>query len=135
MTALLTLIAAIASYAVSVAIVIGKLGMGEGAVGWILLAAAPFAMICVLAAVFRNRRSASWLIFVGTLVCAIDGVQGIYAAFYSDRPHDPWIVMFRPIFQVGVVGVVALIATAIYFIRKKTPNQMPEPTPGGVAHR
>ena len=135
MTALLTLVAAIASYAVSVAIVIGKLGMGEGAVGWIILAMAPFAMVCVLAAIFRKRQAESWLIFAGTLVCALVGFHGIYAAFYSDRPHDPWIVMFRPLFQVGVVLVVALVTTAVYFLRKKTPNQVPEPTPAGVAHR
>ena len=128
MIALLTLIAAIACYMVSLSIVMTKLGMGEGAIGWSLLAAVPYAMFGFLAAVFRKRRTESWFIFAGTIVCALVGLQSIYAAFYSDRPNDPWIVMLRPLFQVGVVVAVALVTTAISFTRKKAPNQSPQTT-------
>jgi len=130
MPALLTLIASVASYAVTVFVVISKLGMGEGAMSWIALSAAPFAMLGALAAVFRKRKMEGWLILVGTVICSIVGFQGIYAAFYSERPHDPSIVMFRPIAQIGLVLLTALVATITYFVRKKKPNQVPEPTSG-----
>lgn len=129
MPILLTLIAAVASYVVSASMVISKLGMGEGAIAWIAISATPFVMLGGLAAMFRKRMLEGWLVLAGTIICSAVGFQGIYAAFYSDRPHDPWIVMFRPVAQVGVVLVTAIAATIIYFVRKKRPNQSPEPMP------
>ena len=122
MPILLTLIAAVASYVVSVAVVISKLGIGEGAIAWIAIAATPFVMLAGLAAAFRKRRFEGWLVLAGTIICSVVGFHGIYAAFYSDRPHDPWIVMFRPVAQVGVVLVTAILATITHFVRKKKPN-------------
>ena len=140
MPVLLTLTAAAASYFISVSIVIKELGVGEGAIGWIFLSAIPFAMLCGLAAMFRKRKTEGWLILVGTVICSIAGFQGIYAAFYSNRPHDPWIVIFRPVAQVCLVLLTAVIATTLYFVKMKTlpgppadsgampgPNQRNEP--------
>ena len=136
MPTLLTLITCFVGYLSAVVIVMSKLGVGQGIFGWLLLSAVPYAILLLLAAAFRKRRKEGWFILVGTVVCVVIGVHGISAAFYSDRPHDPWIVMFRPIAQAGLAVVVALIAGLSYLVSRKShqeekqPIQLPETTRG-----
>ena len=127
MLALLTLIAAATSYVITVTIVIGKLGLGEGALGWTLLAAVPFAILAALSIGFRKRRKEGWIVLCGTFLCAVLGFHGIYEGFFSPHPHDPRIVIFRPLAQIGLVIVVGLVSGVTCLLSRKSRQRKMEP--------
>jgi Na+/proline symporter len=137
MSLLLTLLVSVISYATCVFFVLSKLGVAGGSVAWALLSAAPFGVFVLLGVALRKRRKEGWFAFGGTTLCAAMGFHGIYAAFLSDRPHDPWIVMYRPVSQLGLAIIVSLIVGVSYFVSRvrsrgsragKQPNQSLQPT-------
>ena len=79
----------------------------------------PYGLCVVLAQCFRNHRREGWIVFVGTAICAVLGLEGVYAAFFSLSPHDPWKALAPPVYQMGVVILSAGIAHCSFLFGKR----------------
>jgi ABC-type dipeptide/oligopeptide/nickel transport system permease subunit len=100
--------------ATAVLIVFAKLGGGASFVGVAMMMAVPYGLCVGLAAGFRKHQKEGWIVFVGTVICAVLGLHGVYAAFFSGSPADPWKALMPPLYQICVVIAFAGVAACSF---------------------
>ncbi len=111
------------SFAAAILVLFAKLGGGASFFSVAIIMAVPYGLCAGLAASFRSHQREGWIVFVGTAVCAFLGLQGVYRAFFSSAPADPWKALMPPLYQMCVVIVFAGIAGFFFVLgklRKKT---------------
>ncbi len=84
----------------------------------VILVMVPFALSAMIAYLTRHNRLMSSVIFLTIFLIVIDEFFGIYQAFYRNPAKGGFAVIYRPIFQTGLVVAIGSIALFLKLIKK-----------------
>ena len=119
----------------AIALLVEKIGSGSTAiflVGAFLYL--PFFLGALLAVAARKKRWLSWLILLTLLLISCDEIIGIYGAFFRTPARGASDLIYRPLPQILVIVVVAIVFGGMVFLGRKMNLSKPTKTPDRQAH-
>jgi hypothetical protein len=113
-----SLILAVIAPVIVVGVFIANVGPGNGAIYPMMsMFFVPFAIGAGLALGVRTRPVLSWLVLLSMIAISIDGLVGLYSAFFRVPARGGQDLIFRPFEQIFLIVAVSIIVVVSVLIR------------------